>query len=244
MNQLNFTCEKEPNYHRIKSGNKASEKGHGSVGLRSGYRRNQRHPTSRGLARKSNQETKIMKLSRHWAMPTADTFECPPIADFVRSYVERSKVSIDPFSRNSRLATYRNDINPNTCADYHLDAVEFLEWFEAVLVRADLVLLDPPYSPRQISECYMEIGKPCGMEDTQNGSFYKEVRDAADKLTAPGGVVISCGWNSSGMGKGRGYEIEAVMLVCHGGAHNDTICMAERKIVDSQLTFPERSTTR
>lgn len=25
-----------------------------------------------------------MKFSRSWAMPTADTFDCPPIAEFVR----------------------------------------------------------------------------------------------------------------------------------------------------------------
>jgi hypothetical protein len=31
------------------------------------------------------------------------------------------------------------------------------------------------------------------------------------------------------MGKKHGFEIIEVMLVAHGGAHNDTICMAERK---------------
>ena len=31
------------------------------------------------------------------------------------------------------------------------------------------------------------------------------------------------------MGTGRGYELVEVMLVAHGGAHNDTICIAERK---------------
>jgi len=31
------------------------------------------------------------------------------------------------------------------------------------------------------------------------------------------------------MGKSRGYILEDLLLVCHGGAHNDTICIAERK---------------
>jgi hypothetical protein len=44
------------------------------------------------------------------------------------------------------------------------------------------------------------------------------------------GIVLSFGWNTVGMGKKRGFEILEIMLVCHGGAHNDTICMAERRI--------------
>lgn len=34
------------------------------------------------------------------------------------------------------------------------------------------------------------------------------------------------------MGIGKLYKIEEILLVCHGGAHNDTICMAERKIAE------------
>jgi hypothetical protein len=68
-----------------------------------------------------------------------------------------------------------------------------------------------------------------GMSETQNGKLYFEVRNMIDRLLKPGGIVLSFGWNSAGMGKGRGYEIIEILLVAHGGAHNDTICMAERK---------------
>ena len=44
-----------------------------------------------------------------------------------------------------------------------------------------------------------------------------------------GGIVISCGWNTQGMGKQNGFEIIEILLVCHGGAHNDTIVTVERK---------------
>lgn len=67
----------------------------------------------------------------------------------------------------------------------------------------------------------------CTMEDTQNGAFYKAVRDAAMLAINPGAFVLSFGWNSSGMGKARDFELREVMLVAHGGAHNDTICIAE-----------------
>jgi hypothetical protein len=42
-------------------------------------------------------------------------------------------------------------------------------------------------------------------------------------------TFLSFGWNSTGMGQKRGYEIIEILIVAHGSAHNDTICMAERK---------------
>ena len=65
------------------------------------------------------------------------------------------------------------------------------------------------------------------MRDTQNARLYREVRDFICVLSPA--RVISCGWNSTGMGKARGYEIEEILLVNHGAAHNDTIVMVERK---------------
>jgi hypothetical protein len=32
------------------------------------------------------------------------------------------------------------------------------------------------------------------------------------------------------MGRARGFEILELMLVAHGGAHNDTICVAEQRV--------------
>lgn len=43
-------------------------------------------------------------------------------------------------------------------------------------------------------------------------------------------IVISFGWNTNGMEINRGFKIEEILLVAHGGAHNDTICTVERKI--------------
>ena len=68
-----------------------------------------------------------MKITRIWAMPKADTFSCPPIGEFVKSYLRNSTVSIDPFARNCGWATYTNDMNIDTSAQYHCKALEFLE---------------------------------------------------------------------------------------------------------------------
>lgn len=43
-------------------------------------------------------------------------------------------------------------------------------------------------------------------------------------------IEISFGWNSGGIGKQYDFEIIEIMLVAHGGAHNDTIVTVERKI--------------
>ena len=48
-------------------------------------------------------------------------------------------------------------------------------------------------------------------------------------MIRPGGIVVSCGWNSNGMGIKRGYILREVLLVAHGGNHNDTICTVEQK---------------
>lgn len=178
-----------------------------------------------------------MKFSRFWAMPTADTFDCEPIKGFVQKYLLKSKVSVDPFARNSRLATITNDLNPETLADYHMDAFDFLNWQVACLVSPDLVLFDPPYSLAQCKEVYAGVGREFLQSDAQQVGRYTQERDVIAKMITPEGVVLSFGWNTIGMGKGRGFEIEEILLVCHGGAHNDTICMAERRIVPRQFTF-------
>lgn len=170
-----------------------------------------------------------MIFSRKWAMPNADTFSVAPIGEFVRRYLDAATVSVDPFARNKRWATHTNDLNPETAAEFHLDAEVFCQMLRADGVSPDLVIFDPPYSPRQISECYKGVGREVGMKETQSALLYKRVRDALDPMVSPGGIVLSFGWNSVGMGVTRGYELVEVLLVCHGGAHNDTICIAERK---------------
>lgn len=164
------------------------------------------------------------KFSRCWAMPSADTFSIAPIAEFVERHLRG--VSVDPFARNSTLATYTNDLNPETTAQQHIDATDFLLQLRAEGVVADTVIFDPPYSPRQISEVYAQIGRKTTTQDTQSSVLYSRAREAIRGIVMPGSVVLSFGWNSTGMGKG--WSLLELMLVAHGGAHNDTICLAQR----------------
>ena len=167
------------------------------------------------------------RFSREWAMPNHETFSIPPIGSFVMRYLRG--VSVDPFARNKRLATHTNDLSPETTAAFHMDAELFCQMLAGQGVVCDVALFDPPYSPRQISAVYKSVGLTVGMKETQSALLYKRVRDALDKIMRPGGVVLSFGWSTNGMGIGRGYTLDEVLLVAHGGAHNDTICIAERK---------------
>jgi hypothetical protein len=181
-----------------------------------------------------------LKMSRVWAMPSADTFDIEPIHNFVWKYLHAAKVSIDPFARNKRWATYTNDINPNTTAEYHLDATDFLDTLAVNGTSADFLLFDPPYSARQLKECYESLGRKMQLEDGQLGRIKKEWRNHALPLLTNDAIVLSFGWNTVGFGKELGFELEEVMMVCHGGEHYDTICIAERR-TQSGLFSPEFS---
>jgi hypothetical protein len=171
---------------------------------------------------------KAVKFSRVWAMPNADTFSVPDIACFVKRYLLQSKVSVDPFARNNMWFTYTNDIAPLTRADFHMEAEDFLKHLASINVKCDLMIFDPPYSPRQLKECYNGMGRKMQLEDGQTARLRGIWKDAMMPILVPGAVVLSFGWNTVGMGKENGFKIEEIMLVCHGGDHNDTICMAER----------------
>ena len=175
-----------------------------------------------------------MKFLRTWAMPNHETFSVMPIYNFVQSYLAASKISIDPFARNKRWATHTNDLNPATEAEHHMDAENFLLMLAGRGVKADLIIFDPPYSPRQISECYKSVGLEVGMKETQSALLYQRVRDAIMTVATEGAIVLSFGWNSVGMGKRHSFEQIEIMLCCHGGAHNDTICLAERRLPELQ----------
>ena len=173
-----------------------------------------------------------MIFERKFAMPNAETFSLPPVEKLLDRWLVGCEVIVDPFARNSMRGTVRNDLNPCTAAQFHMLAEEFVEKQE---ISADVVLFDPPYSPRQIAECYQRIGRKCGMEETQNSRLYKRVKDGLDRMLKPDGIAICCGWNSLGFGLRRGYQMLEILLITHGGAHNDTIVTVERKIVPPTL---------
>ena len=174
--------------------------------------------------------TQPLRFARVRAYASSDTFDIKPIGELVRRYLRQSTVSIDPFARNKCWATYTNDLNPKTEAEYHLDSADFLEKLVAEAVQADLVLFDPPYSVSQTKECYESIGLTLGMEDVWRTSGWKRERKAIRRLVKVGGYVISCNWNTNGIGGYYGFKPIELLDVCCGWGHNDFLVLVEQKI--------------
>ncbi len=168
-----------------------------------------------------------LKFNRVWAMPNHNTFNIKPIKEFVLRYLDGKKISVDPFANKNRFANITNDLDPEMGCDFNMEALDFLKTFEDNSV--DIVLFDPPYSPRQVSECYKKLGKTVNMQTTQS-SFWSKLKDEIERIVKFNGYVLCFGWNTNGMGIGRGFELQEILLVAHGGHHNDTICTAEQKI--------------
>lgn len=158
-------------------------------------------------------------------MPNSNTFDIKPIKELIEKYIYG--VVIDPFANKNRLATITNDLDTIYDTDYHMDALDFLRMFDNNSV--DCVLYDPPYSPRQVSECYSKLGKTVDMKTTQ-ASYWSNQKKEISRIVKKDGIVITCSWNSGGIGKKYGFEIVEILLVAHGGWHNDTIVTVDRKI--------------
>lgn len=166
-----------------------------------------------------------MILNREWAMPNKWTFQIPPIKKILDKYVDDGRGWIDPFSGESSIAEITNDINPKKKSKYHLHAAEFCKNLNDNLYTG--VLFDPPYSLRQVKECYDDIGIDMSFEDSK--MFPTNIKNLIAPKIKPHGIAICCGWDSTGLGKNRGFELIELLLVCHGGRHNDTIVTVERK---------------
>jgi len=151
-------------------------------------------------------------------MPNKWTFQIKPIAELLARYVGDGKGWIDPFAGENSPAESTNDINPDRPTTYHLDAFDFANILEPKLKG---VLFDPPYSAHQAVTTYKGFGK------RQQASV---IMDVIGEKIASSGLAISCGWNSNGFGNSMGFEIIEILLVAHGGGHNDTIVTVERKV--------------
>lgn len=167
-------------------------------------------------------------ITKTWAMPNGNTFTIKPIKEFVEAEVSRGGCIVDPFANNCKYGTITNDLNPAYDTSEHKDALEFLEGIPDD--SADLVLYDPPYSITQASQLYHEYGKEKLKVNVANMQYWKLVKDNIARILKRNGRVICCGWNTNGLGKGRGFEMTEILIVSHGGSKNDTLCTLEYKL--------------
>ena len=161
-------------------------------------------------------------------MPSSETFSILPIKKFVQKWIDGRAVIADPFAHNCKYGTITNDLNPECDTNYHMDALDFLKMLPDN--SCDCVIYDPPYSLRQVKECYEGVGITVTAEHTK-ASWRARHLDEIKRITKPNGVVLCFGWNTNAVGKTRGFDMREVLIVPHGGSKNDTLCTAEVKEV-------------
>ena len=167
-----------------------------------------------------------LEISRTFCMPNPATFRMPPANRFISGYMDRVRggMWIDPFCRDSVFkdrCAYTNDLNPEFEADEHVDCVEFLASVQDQ--SCDGVLFDPPFTVHQSVQCYQGVGGP--VKKLQASMCF----DHVSRVLKDGGFCLTFGYNSTGPGKKRGFTLKEVLLLSHGGCHNDTIvCAFER----------------
>jgi len=161
-------------------------------------------------------------INRVWEMPNKWTFKMK----CVKELFDRTVYGIwaDPFCGNYSIATYRNDIELNRNANRQMDALDFLKSLYDNSVEG--VFFDPPYSVEQCLRKYT----PKFRGTAGRAEYWARCKDEIRRITKMDGTVISFCWDSTGIGKKRGFKIEEIMLICHGACHNDTIVTVERKI--------------
>lgn len=149
--------------------------------------------------------------------PKRYTFEQPKLKLWVESWCSGKVLNL--FAGEVLLDTdeYRVDIDEDAVADYYGDAYEFVVTTE---MRFDTIVLDPPYNIRKAREKY--AGRYIGN--------FTKIKNILPMIMEPNGKVITLGYDTVGMSKSRGFEKIAICLVCHGGDHNDTLCLVEEKV--------------
>jgi hypothetical protein len=173
-----------------------------------------------------------MIINRIFDQANKWTFQMQSVKSLLLKY-NVGKGWVDPYAGRTSPAEFTNDLNPDSIAKYHMDAKDFVLFLDG---KYKGILFDPPYSFRQVTEHYAKNGIKATSLDTSN-NFYKRVIDGIYNKIIPGGHAISFGWNSTGFGKYRGFEIIEILLINHGSHHNDTIVTVEEKINNQGSLF-------
>jgi hypothetical protein len=166
-----------------------------------------------------------MTLERWFEMPRSWTFQMPKVRGWVEARLEGNCLNL--FGGVTKLtikspsltcSVVSNDINEDLPADLRRDAYDLTKWTD-LAGSFDTVVFDPPYTAYQAVKTY-----------GRKAQLVSHARDVVEFVLAPGGRVISLGFNSTGMSESRGFTKESLALVNCGGSHNDMVLLSERHI--------------
>lgn len=132
------------------------------------------------------------------------TFQTPQVRRVVEEYLD-GRV-LNACAGKTKLThddVHRNDLDDRRDAETHFDVTELDEHLRSE--SFDVVVFDPPFDSDQAEEHYQ--GRTVGRGPS--GGIWS-ARDALARLTAPGGLVLSVGWNSVGLKHKDGFDRQAV----------------------------------
>jgi hypothetical protein len=167
-----------------------------------------------------------MKIERMWAMPNKWTFTIKPIKQLLREECSGQNW-VDPFAGMNSPAEFTNDLDLNIKTTSHKDALMFLKGLKTA--KYDGVLFDPPYSITQARQCYEGRGMELLNTKPTSMKYWGDCKTEIARIIKPGGKVICFGWTTMGIGKNRGFEIQRILIVPHGGSKNDTLVTVENR---------------
>jgi hypothetical protein len=145
------------------------------------------------------------------------TFKSTPVRIIVEKLAEGRTLNLFAGKTKLNIDEVRNDLDPTMNAEYHLDAYDFVTQYKGEPFNT--VLLDPAYSIRKSIELY----------HGNKMSKFNAIKNTLSALLTDRGLVITFGYHSISMGATRGFQLERVIILCHGGATHDTIISVERK---------------
>ncbi len=152
--------------------------------------------------------------------PKRYTFEQPKLKKWIENNCEGKVLNLFAGKVKLNVDELRVDIDESMPTDYCMNAIDFVDMCIKNNTKFDSIILDPPYNIRKSREKY---------EGRWIGKLTK-IKNKLTEILNENGVIISCGYDSVGMSKKRGFKKESICLICHGGDHNDTICLKERKL--------------
>jgi len=169
----------------------------------------------------------VMRITRAKVRRTTkNTHELFPIENLFRKYWVkidgigvRTHPVVDPFARNCLWGgKFTNDIGIDTEANYHMEALDFLQKMSNEKRKFHIGILDPPFSPRQANEAYGGEGANLYASDSPR---LREIEKAISRLIVPGGHVIKFGYNSNA--PSMDLELVEMKILAFGGVVNDWI---------------------
>lgn len=126
---------------------------------------------------------------------------------------------IDPYG-------WDRDIADRVNKDRTKDACTYLQGIESK--SAEGILWTPPQSPSEIIELYNRMGFKKSKELTQTSYYTKEKKEIG-RIVKTGGTVITLSYNSGGVGKKYGFELETVYIIPITGYSNCYYMTIERR---------------